>query len=259
MGGAGTDVAREVADIVLASDDLDGIIEAIRLGRATYTNIRKVLRYLVSTNASETITMLGAALAGGGAPLTPMQLLWLNLVSDPLPALALGLEPPEADILENPPHDPRAPILAPKDFRRLLGEGAVMSVAALAGYFLLGGNAAAARTSTVTFHGLTFTQLLHAISSRSEAHGIAAEITRPANPVLYSAIAASAGLQIAAQALPVTRRLLGLAPLGIVDVLAIGAVTLGSTLVNNIIGDFANGVHGPSVDSRRELRPCSQT
>ena len=67
MGSAGTDVAREVADIVLAGDDLDGIIDAIRLGRATYANIRKVLRYLVSANASETLTMLGAALVGSGA------------------------------------------------------------------------------------------------------------------------------------------------------------------------------------------------
>ena len=86
---------------MLAGDDLDGIVEAIRLGRATYANIRKVLRYLVSTNASETLAMLGAAVVGGGEPLTPMQLLWLNLATDALPALALGLEPPEADVLDS--------------------------------------------------------------------------------------------------------------------------------------------------------------
>ncbi|MGA8294375.1 MAG: HAD-IC family P-type ATPase, partial [Rhodoplanes sp.] len=135
MGGAGTDVAREVADIVLAGDDLEGIIEAIRLGRATYANIRKVLRYLVSTNASETFVMLGAAIVGGPEPLTPMQLLWLNLASDPLPALALGLEPPEPDVLDEPPHDPRMPILDRADFRRILREGAVLGTSALAGYF----------------------------------------------------------------------------------------------------------------------------
>jgi Ca2+-transporting ATPase len=171
MGGEGTGVAREVADIVLAGDDLDGIIEAIRLGRTTYTNIRKVLRYLVSTNASESFAMLGAAIAGGGEPLTPMQLLWLNLASDVLPALALGLEPPESDVLQQPPHDPRAPILTPSDFRHILREGAVMGTAALAGYVLSGGAASAARASTVTFHGLTLAQLLHGIASRSETRG----------------------------------------------------------------------------------------
>ena len=148
MGGAGTDVAREVADIVLAGDDLDGIIEAIRLGRATYANIRKVLRYLVSTNASETFVMLGAALFGGTAPLTPMQLLWLNLASDPLPALALGLDLPEPDVLDAPPHDPRAPILGAADFRRILREGAVLGTGALAGYLLAGGAAGAAHART---------------------------------------------------------------------------------------------------------------
>jgi Ca2+-transporting ATPase len=253
MGGAGTDVAREVADIVLAGDDLDGIIEAIRLGRATYANIRKVLRYLVSTNASETLTMLGAALAGTGAPLTPMQLLWLNLASDPLPALALGLEPPETDVLDYPPHDPRAPILTPSDFRRLLREGSVMGAAALAGYFLLGGAAGGARARTVTFHGLTLTQLLHSISSRSEAHGIFAEIDRPPNRTLYGAVAASASLQIAAQFIPTVRRLVGLAPLGLGDVLAIAAIAAGSTLTNNLIGYLAGNNRSPaSAAAQRE-------
>ncbi|HEX2335186.1 MAG TPA: HAD-IC family P-type ATPase, partial [Hyphomicrobiaceae bacterium] len=192
MGGDGTDVAREVADIVLAGDDLAGIIEAIRLGRATYANIRKVLRYLVSTNAAETFTMLGAAIAGGGEPLTPMQLLWLNLISDPLPALALGLEPPEATVLEQPPHDPQAPILSTRDFRHVLREGAVMGTAALAGYFFAGGAGNPARAGTLTFHGLTFAQLLHALSSRSETEGFAAELYRRPNPKLHATLAVSA-------------------------------------------------------------------
>jgi Ca2+-transporting ATPase len=238
MGGAGTDVAREVADIVLTGDDLTGIVEAIRLGRATYANIRKVLRYLVSTNASETITMLGTALLGAAPPLSPMQLLWLNLVSDPLPALALGLEPPDDDILDQPPHDARAPILSARDFRRLLREGTVMGGAALAGYFAMGG--AGPRASTVAFHGLTVTQLLHAISSRSELRGIEAEFGRPANAKLYAGIGASVALQVAAQFIPGTRRLLGLAPLGLVDIMAIGAVALGATAVNSSISYIVN-------------------
>lgn len=233
MGGEGTDVAREVADIVLTGDDLNGIVEAVRLGRATYANVRKVLRYLISTNASETITMLGTALMGAPEPLTPMQLLWLNLVSDPLPALALGLEPPEDDILDQPPHDARAPILSGQDFRRLMREGAVIGGATLAGYFASGGSGMRART--IAFHGITFAQLLHAILSRSETQGIEAELWRAPNTKLYAGIAASTALQLAAQLLPAARGLLGLSPLRFIDTLAILAIALGATAANNTI------------------------
>ena len=82
--------------MVLASNDLDGIVEAVRLGRATYSNIRKVLRYLVATSVSETFAMLGAAILDGGVAMNSTQLLWLNIAGEPLPALSLGLEPAEA-------------------------------------------------------------------------------------------------------------------------------------------------------------------
>jgi Ca2+-transporting ATPase len=241
MGDAGSDIAREVADIVLGGDDLAGILEAIRLGRGTYANMRKVLRYLVSTNASETLTMLAAALVVGCTPLTPRQLLWLNLVSDPLPALALGLEPPEPDVLDKPPHDPRAAILTRGDFRRILREGTLMAAAALGGYILSGGSAGGSRASSVLFHGLTFAQLLHAITSRSETRGIVAELDRPSSPTVYGAIAASATLQVAAQTIPALRRLLDLAPLRGGDLLSIAAIALGSTLMNDA---FAYVTHG---------------
>ena len=228
MGGGGTDVAREVADIVLATDDLGGLLEAIALGRATYANIRKVLRYLVGTNASETMMMLGAAVVGLPAPLSPMQLLWLNLVSDPLPALALGLEAPEPDVLEQLPHDPRAPILSPADFRRLLREGAVMGAAALASTF--GASPAA------TFHGLTLAQLGHALVCRSETHGLLDPDRPPMNPRLLGAVGLCLALQGAAQGAGPLRRLLGLGPLGgAAGVAAAAATALAPLAVNGII------------------------
>jgi Ca2+-transporting ATPase len=216
MGAAGSDVAREVADIVLANDDLNGVVEAIRLGRATFANIRKVLRFLVSTNASETMLMLGASIAGWQAPLTPMQLLWLNIISDVLPAIALGLDPPERDVLQELPHDPRAPILAVTDFRRLLREGAVIGAGGFAA-FLAGGGAGrrngSATASTLAFHGLTFGQMLHAFACRSETHGLLEDLDRPPNMKLVGAVGVGLGLQFGAQAIPSLRRLLGLAPL----------------------------------------------
>ena len=89
------------------------------------------------------------------------KLLWLNLASDPLPALALGLEPPDPDVLDEPPHDPRVPILDRADFRRILREGAVLGTSALAGYLLAGGATGAAQARTIVFHGLTLSQIVH--------------------------------------------------------------------------------------------------
>ncbi len=239
MGAAGTDVAREVADIVLADDELSGIIEAIRLGRATYANIRKVLRYLVGTNASETIVMLGAALAGLPEPLSPIQLLWLNIVSDPLPALALGLEPPEDDLMAQPPHDARAPILSPDDFRRLLREGAVMGGAALV--------AAVAGPPGAAFHGLTLAQLVHALLCRSEHHGVFDRGRPPVNGKLMAALATCLGLQVAAQGIGPLRRLLGLPLMGPGAVAAALATAVAPALVNGLVSSLVQrpkgGVH----------------
>ncbi|MBW6398340.1 cation-transporting P-type ATPase [Roseomonas sp. HJA6] len=228
MGGGGTDVAREVADIVLATDELGGLLEAIGLGRATYANIRKVLRYLVGTNASETMLMLGAAIAGLPEPLNPMQLLWLNLISDPLPALALGLEKPEPDVLAQRPHDPRAPILSRADFRRLLREGGVIGTAALV--------SAIGAPPGVAFHGLTLAQLAHAFLCRSETHGLL-DRDRPApNPKLMGAIGLCLALQAAAQGVGPLRRLLGLGPLGPGGIVGVAATALAPMLVNGMMG-----------------------
>ncbi|MGE0649301.1 MAG: HAD-IC family P-type ATPase [Alphaproteobacteria bacterium] len=241
MGGAGSEIAREVADIVLARDDLDGMIEAVRLGRATYANIRKVLRYLVSTNASETLVMLGAAIVGLAEPLTPMQLLWLNLVSDPLPALALGLEQPEPDVLEEKPHDPAAPILSRDDFFRLLREGGVIGAGALAAFLLAGRGPNA---GTLAFHGLTLAQLLHALACRSESRGIFELRGRPANRKLIGALGLCLALQGTAQGLPPLRRLLNLGPLTPASVAGVVAAAFGPLIVNEAISALSRPRRG---------------
>jgi Ca2+-transporting ATPase len=174
-----------------------------------------------------------------------MQLLWLNLVTDVLPGLALGLEPPEADVLDDPPHDPRAPILAPADFRRLLAEGTVIGGASLAVFLLEGGlrdprhvgpAPPPSRASTVAFHALTMAQLTHAIACRSEHHGVLEELRRPANGKLYAALGACTALQVGAQVVPLTRRLLGLTPLRAADLGAIALAALGTVTVNEAMG-----------------------
>jgi Ca2+-transporting ATPase len=239
MGAAGADVAREVADIVLATDDLTGIIEAVRLGRAAYANIRKVLRFLVSTNASESLLMLGGSVAGLGEPLNPLQLLWINLMTDVAPALALGLEPPEPDVLDESPNDPGAPIFTHGDFRHVLREGSIIGGAALAGLALAGRGQRAADShgvgNTIAFHGLTLAQLMHSYACRSHQGGLKALPEMRRNGKLDWAVAGGFALQAGAQVLPPVRRLLGLAPIGFPAMLGIAGVALGATVANEVI------------------------
>jgi P-type Ca2+ transporter type 2C len=252
MGGDGTDVAREVADMVLASDDLNGVIEAVRLGRGTYANIRKVLRYLISTSVSETLAMLGAALIDGGVAMTSTQLLWLNIAGEPLPALALGLEEPESSVMDQPPHDARAPILSMGDFRHLIREGVMIGATTLAAYALAGGARNLPRASTITFHGITYGQLLHAIRCRSEAPGLYGKLIHSQNHKLNGALLLSALAQVGAQLSPATRRALDLAPLGGRDILTIAGVALGGGLANSMF-DYALHIRSASATRRGAL------
>jgi Ca2+-transporting ATPase len=251
MGAEGTDVAREVADVVLMSNDLGGVVEAVRLGRATHANIRKVLRYLISTSISESAIMLGAALLDGGVAMSSTQLLWLNIASEPLPALALGLEEPEEGLLERPPLDARAPILSGADFRYLFLEGMTMCAGALVAYRLAGGARDPLRAATVTFHGATFGQLLHALNCRSERAGLLGKLARSPNRKLLASLLLSATAQTAAQIFPASRRILGLTPLARGDALAIAGAAIGAAVVNDALRLLLPAEPPPAASSRK--------
>ena len=224
MGGGGTEVARSVADVVLEDDNLTTMIVAIRDGRAIYSNIRKAVRYLLSTNLSEITVMLGGLGLGLGQPLNPMQLLWINLVTDIFPALALAMEPPEPDILEQPPRDPRTPIIGPRDMGRLALESGFLSGGALAAYgYALLRYGQGTQAGTHAFMTLTLSQLLHALSSRSEQHNLFEQTQLPPNPYLKWALGASLAAQSLTVLLPGLRRVLGTAPLTLLDGLVVGA------------------------------------
>jgi Ca2+-transporting ATPase len=233
MGNTGTDVAREVADVVLEDDNLDTMIVAVSEGRTIYQNIRKAVHFLLATNLSEIIVMSTAISTGLGQPLNAMQLLWINLISDIFPGLALALEPPEPDVLTQPPRNPADPILSGADLQRIGIESSVISAGTLAayGYGLLR-YGMGPQASTLAFTSITIGELLNAITARSERHSIFDATPLPANPYLTAALIGSFGLQALTLLVPGLRNLLNITPISLLDGLVIGGSTLVSLLVN---------------------------
>jgi len=225
MGVSGTDFAHAMSDIVLQDDHPDGLLAAIAEGRTSYLNVKKAVQYLVSTNVSE-LALMGIAVAAGlPDPLDPIALLWTNLITDVSPAIALGLEPPEPDILHRPPFPRAAALLSPSDWRTVAIDGAAITGAALAG-FLYGlrryGTTPHART--IAFMTLTSAQLLYALTARSEAPlSILGRSRLRTNPWLTRTVALSLGVQAATVLFPPLRRLLGTVPLNAVDAALIAA------------------------------------
>jgi P-type Ca2+ transporter type 2C len=218
IGRDGTAAAREVADVFFATEDLAALPMAIERGRATYENIRRAIHYVLSTNGSEIALMLAGTAAGMGEALAPMQLLWINLVSDVLPAIGLALEPPDADVMRQPPKQANERILTRNHVGRLGTEAGVIAAGAFGAglYGALRHGHASPQARTVTFGSLVTAQLLHALNYRS-THG-AAEGTR--NSILPSVIGGSLVAQFAAMLLPGLRNLLGVATIDVLDAVA---------------------------------------
>jgi Ca2+-transporting ATPase len=226
LGKSGTDVARDVADIVLEEDDLEALIVAMQDGRATYSNIRKSVHFFLSTNLSEIMVMFAAMALGIGFPLNVMQLLWINIISDIFPGLALSMEPPEEDILEQPPRRADEPLISSADFKRMTSESALISAGSLLAYgFGIRRYGMGAAAGSLAFQSLTMGQLLHAWSCRSERHSVfegGRDIA--SNPYLNLAVGGSVALQLLTMFVPALRRFLGLTPMDLRDV----AVSIGT-------------------------------
>jgi Ca2+-transporting ATPase len=235
MGTTGTDVAREVADVVLEDDNLATMIVAIREGRTIYQNIRKAVHFLLATNLSEVIVTFTAISTGLGQPLTAMQLLWINLISDIFPGLALAVEPPEPDVLDRPPRDPAAPILAPADFRRIGVESTMISAGTLGAFaYGLARYGVGPQASSLAFTTITVGELLNAITARSEHQSIFQQRQRPTNPYLTAALLGSFGLQALTFLLPGLRSLLGVTIPTLTDLFVIGAGAVVPFLINEV-------------------------
>jgi P-type Ca2+ transporter type 2C len=239
MGRGGTDVAREVADIVLEDDRLETMIIAVSRGRTIYNNIRKSVHFLLATNLSEIMVMTIATAIGIGEPLNAIQLLWLNLVTDIFPGLSLAMEAPEPDVLSQPPRSPEEPIIKNSDFGRIAGESGIISISTLAAYgWAIAKYGISPRASTIAFMSLTSAQLLHTISSRSEKHSIFSSEKLPNNPYLNAAVLSAFAIQILAITVPQLRTLLKITPINLVDSLVIAATALLPLLINESTKDI---------------------
>ena len=206
MGITGTDVTKESSDMVLTDDNFASIVSAVEEGRGIYDNIQKFIHYLLSCNAGEVLLMFVAAAAGWPVPLLAIQILWINLVTDGLPALALGMEPAEPDLMQRQPRPPREPVITLERGLMILSHGVLIAGVCVAAYWLAyrGNPDHAGRARSITFCVAAFSQLFFAIGCRSD-RAIAPMRGFFSNPSLILAILISAGLQLAVVSLPVAR------------------------------------------------------
>jgi Ca2+-transporting ATPase len=211
MGRGGTDVAREAAHMVLLDDNFATIVSAVRAGRRIYDNIRKFVRYAVTCNAAEVWTLLLAPLIGLPIPLLPIHLLWINLVTDGLPGIALAAEPAEGDVMRRPPRPPGENIFAHGLWQHVVWVGLLMAGVTLATQSWAYHHGSA-HWQTMTFTVLALSQMGHVLAIRSERASLFRMGVR-SNPLLLSAVALTVVLQLGTIYLPGTAEVFKTQPL----------------------------------------------
>lgn len=238
MGLAGTDVSKEASGMILADDNFATIVAAIEEGRAIYANIRKFIRYLLSCNVGEVLVMLGTTLVGWPLPLLPMQILWVNLVTDGLPAMALGVEPPEDDLMTQPPRGSGEGVFARGLAAKILVRGVMIAaVTALAFGWSLHRTQDLTRARTLAFVTLVFCQLFHVFECRSERRSIFS-LPPLGNAWLLMAVACSALMTLGVVVLPLAQpyfQTTQLAPQEWLAALVLSGLTLGVAAVRQFL------------------------
>ncbi|MGZ8374736.1 MAG: cation-translocating P-type ATPase [Nitrospira sp.] len=227
MGITGTDVTKEAADMVVTDDNFTSIAAAVEEGRGVFDNIRKAVHFLLSCNLSEVLVMLFAALLGLPLPLLPIQILWMNLVTDGIPALALAVDPKAPDLMTRPPRRPEARLL---DGGRLLaigGEGLILGLIALGAFScsLYGLHQELDQARTVAFTVLVVAQLVHVFNCRSERLSLF-QLGVWTNRPLVWAFLLSMAVQVAVLTIPAAAPIFKVAPLPIEDWALMGALGL---------------------------------
>ena len=209
MGITGTDVAKDASDMILVDDNFATIVNAVEEGRVIFSNIKKFVSFLLSCNIAEVLIVFLSILMGLPSPLTPIQLLWLNLVTDAFPALALGVEPAEPGLMEEPPRDPRESIISGDVRTNLISQSIFITIAVLAAYiiglkWIFPDSIEGAHT--MVFATLITSELLRAFSVRSTKYTLK-ELGFTSNPHLIKAVILSFGLLLLVMYVPFLREL----------------------------------------------------
>ncbi|MFO8007954.1 MAG: cation-transporting P-type ATPase [Candidatus Brocadiia bacterium] len=265
MGIKGTDVAKETADMVLLDDRFVTVGKAVHQGRIIYDNIRKFIHYLFSCNLSEILTMLLASLLAmvlpsvlkDPLPLLPLQILWLNLITDVFPALALAMEPGEKDVMKRPPRDPDSGLLGPRLVKSIGGYGLLITLSTITAFTFgrgvqgyIGGNGPDPAI-TMSFLTIGFAQLLHVFNSRKE-HGPLRGREWWSNRYVLGAFVLTVALQLAAVYAPGLNKVLKTVPPTGVDWLVIGLCSAMPLTVGQILRRIRSGKYGDTEDTEKD-------
>ncbi len=235
MGIKGTEVAKETADMIITDDNFATIVNAVEQGRIIYANILKFIHYLFSCNFAEIITVFVAIMIGWPLPLGPLQILWMNLVTDVFPALALALEPSAPNMMRQPPRKPNERLLRP-DFVTLIAWQGMMLAGLTLSVFAIGlrwygdSGEGLRRAETLAFMTLALSQIFHAFNARSKSESI---FTRRlfTNGWLWAAVAVCLLLQTVAVTLPLLRRVLHTTSPTLMEFLLVSAASLAPVLI----------------------------
>ncbi len=221
MGITGTDVSKEAAHMILLDDNFATIVKAVREGRRIYDNIRRFVRYILACNSGEIWTIFLAPFLGLPIPLLPIQILWINLITDGLPSLALAAEPAEPDVMRRPPRRPGESLFSGGLGAHVLWVGLLMGGVCLSAQYW-GISTGRAHWQTIVFTVLCLSQLAQALAIRSERRTLW-ELGLFTNPQLLYAVILTAGLQLAVVYLPLANRVFRTAPLSLKELaLALG-------------------------------------
>jgi len=244
MGERGTEMARDVADVILMDDHFGSIVAAVEQGRTLRANLQKSLRFLLATNLAEVLVTFGAMLVARAEPLSALHLLWINLVSDVVPALALGMEPAEPGIMRQPPPVPGASLISRDALVTMAVDAAVMAATTLTAFGITRARSGdPLHASTIAFSTLSASQLLYALACRSDERSGLRRLGE--SPAVLAGVGGMLMLQAATVIVPPLRSLLRTTPLGLVDVALIGAGAALPLLVRETLKTVPGREPGP--------------
>jgi P-type Ca2+ transporter type 2C len=216
MGITGTDVTKETADMVLTDDNFASIVSAVEEGRVVFQNVRKVVKYLLATNIGEVITLLGAMafIPEMGLIITPVQILWVNLVTDGILDISLAMEPKEGDVMDEPPRDAKTRIINAEIWRNTVWVALFMALGTLGMYVYTIDSAYATSAQTVAFTTLAMFQVFNALNCRSRSKSFFS-LGLFTNKYLAGAIAISLTLQVLVTRVPFMQVAMSTEPLNL--------------------------------------------